>query len=191
MTKKVLLLSSSPRKKGNSVLLAARAAEALKESGVSVETIRLHGMNIAPCLHCDGCLRKKVFCLQQDDMQALYPKLIAAYGLIMASPIYWFSYNAQLKVFIDRWYGIAQLQADFLKGKPLGVILTYGDTDVYTSGAINAIRIFEDTARWVKAGAVMYVYGSADKAGDVLQNPELMEKAWQMGMKMGEELKGV
>ncbi|PKO00068.1 MAG: hypothetical protein CVU42_04825 [Chloroflexi bacterium HGW-Chloroflexi-4] len=189
MTKKILIFESSPRKKGNTAVLAGQAAGALREGGVEVETIRLHGMKIEPCNHCDGCLRKKVYCTQQDDMQELYTKLVAADGVILASPIYWFSYNAQLKVFIDRWYGIAQIESDFLQGKPMGVILVYGDTDVYTSGAINAIRIFEDTARWVKSGPVSYVYGTANDIGDAEKDAGLMERARKLGEKMAGMLK--
>ena len=122
-------------------------------------------------------------------MQDIYAKLVAADGVILASPIYWFSYNAQLKVFIDRWYGIAQIQPDFLKGKPMGVILVYGDTDVFTSGATNAIRIFEDTARWVKSGPVSYVYGTANDVGDAEKDAALMESARKLGEKMAEMVK--
>ena len=189
MAKKILIFESSPRKKGNTAVLAECTAEALREGGLEVETLRLHGMNIAPCNHCDGCIRKKVFCVQQDDMQDIYTKLVAADGVILASPIYWFSYNAQLKVFIDRWYGIAQIQPDFLKGKPMGVILVYGDTDVFTSGATNAIRIFEDTARWVKSGPVSYVYGTANDIGDAEKDAALMESARKLGGKMAEMVK--
>lgn len=184
MTKKILILESSPRKKGNTAVLAGQASEALRKNGVEVETIRLHGMDIAPCNHCDGCLRKKVPCVQKDDMQAIYPKLAATDGIILASPVYWFSYNAQLKVVIDRWYGIAQVQSDFLKGKPFGVILVYGDTDVYTSGAINAIRTLEDTARWVKSGPVNFVYGTTNDVGDAEKDAGLMERARLLGEKM-------
>lgn len=189
MTKNILIFESSPRKKGNTAVLARQASEGLCAAGVEVETIHLHGMAIAPCNHCDGCLRKKVPCLQKDDMQELYPKMTAADGIILASPIYWFSINAQLKTFIDRWYGIAQVQSDFLKGKPFGVILVYGDTDVYTSGAINAIRTIEDTAHWVKSGPVSFVYGTTNDIGDAEKDAALMERARLLGEKMAERVK--
>jgi multimeric flavodoxin WrbA len=188
MTKKILIFESSPRKKGNTAVLARQASEALISAGVEVETLHLHGMKIAPCNHCDGCIRKKVNCVIEDDMQAIYAKLAAADGVILASPIYWFSYNAQLKVFIDRLYGIAQIQSDFLKDKPMGAILVYGDSDVFTSGATNAIRIFEDTARWVKSGPVSFVYGTANDVGDAEKDAALMERARQLGEKMGKLL---
>lgn len=184
MTKNILILESSPRKKGNTAVLARHAAEALRDGGVEVETIHLHGMAIAPCNHCDGCLRKKVNCVQQDDMQGIYPKLAAADGLILASPIYWSTFNAQLKVCIDRWYGLWQNQNDFLKGKPIGIILPYGDTDIYTSGGINAIHTFEGMLRFLETGPLSFVYGSVSDVGDAEKNTALMESARKMGEKM-------
>lgn len=184
MTKKVLVIESSPRKKGNSVVLGQRAAESLKEAGIEVETVHLHGMNIAPCNHCDGCLRKKVFCVVQDEMQDIYAKLVAADGLILSSPIYFYNFNAQLKTMIDRWYGIGQIKADFLKDKPIGVILTYADEDIYVSGGINAIQTFEAIFRWLRTGTVSYAYGSASNVGDAEKDAKLMESAAQLGKKM-------
>lgn len=188
MPKNVLIIESSPRKKGNSVALAARAAGALRDGGVSVETIHLQGMKIGPCLHCDGCLRKKVFCMQQDDMQMIYPKMIAADGLIFASPIYYFNFNAQMKTVVDRWYGIEQLEPNFLQNKPIGVILTFANEDVYSSGGIYAVQTFEAIFRWLHTGTVSYVYGSVSDVGDAAKKPELMEKAFQLGKKMGEAI---
>ena len=188
MSKKVLIIESSPRKKGNSVVLAEKAGEVLRESGVSVETAWLNGLKIGPCLHCNGCLRKKVFCVQQDDMQELYEKMIAADGLIFASPIYYFNINAQMKTVIDRWFGINQLKSDFLKDKPVGVVLTFEDKDVFVSGASNAIRMLEDIFKWVKTGPVQFVYGSVKDVGDAEKDAPLMEKAAQMGKKLAEML---
>lgn len=184
MTKKILILESSPRKKGNTAVLAACAAKAILEDSVEVETIHLHGMSIAPCNHCDGCIRKKVFCLQQDDMQSIYPKLAKTDGLILASPIYWSTFNAQLKICIDRWYGLWQNQNDFLKGKPVGIILCYGDSDIYVSGGINAIHTLESMLRFLETGPLNFAYGSLSDVGDAEKNPELMESARQLGKKM-------
>lgn len=186
MTKNVLILESSPRKKGNSAVLAARAAEAVQESGASAETIHLHGLNIAPCNHCDGCIRQKQFCVVQDDMQQIYPRLAGADGLILASPIYWFTYNAQLKLCIDRWYGLWQIQHDVFKDKPVGAILVYGDSDLYTSGGINAIHTLETTFRFMEAKMAGFVYGTTNDLGDAEKSPELMEAASRLGNKMSD-----
>ena len=69
---------------------------------------------------------------------------------MIASPIYWFTISAQTKLFIDRWYALESSQGSVLKGKQFGILLTYGDDDPYTSGAINAIRTFQDMFRYTK-----------------------------------------
>ena len=188
MSKNVLILESSPRRKGNTAVLAARAAQAIREDGINVDLIRLHGMDIAPCNHCDGCVRKGQYCMLQDDMQLIYPKVVAADGLILASLIYWFNINAQLKVCMDRWYGVWQNQRELFKGKPVGSIFVYGDIDLYTSGGINALYTLESTIRYLSALPIGFVYGTTNEIGDAQKDAQLMEKAWQLGKKTAEFL---
>ena len=69
----------------------------------------------------------------------LYPKLLAADALVLASPIYWFTCSAQLKTCIDRWYAVWNCEKALPKGKPVGIVLGYGDTDLHNSGGINAM----------------------------------------------------
>ena len=75
MSKNLVILEGSPRKKGNSCVLAAQAAASAREAGAEVTTFHLHTMKIAPCNGCDGCKRKGVYCTTQDDMQLIYPKI--------------------------------------------------------------------------------------------------------------------
>ena len=188
MTKNLIVLEGSPRKKGNSCVLAAQAAASAQATGAEVTTFHLHTMKIAPCNGCDGCIRKGVFCTIQDDMQAIYPKLRQAGALLLASPIYWFNYTAQLKTCMDRLYGLWSNHHDFFKGKPVGIILTYGDVDEYTSGAINAIHTFETTFHFLEAPIAGMVHGSLSDVGDAQKHPELISAAVQLGRKLVEEM---
>jgi multimeric flavodoxin WrbA len=184
MGKHLLIFKGSPREKGNSSLLADTAAEGAQTAGAEVETFLLHRMNIRPCDACDTCQETGV-CVLKDDMQLLYPKLREAKAILIASPIYWFTMSAQTKQFIDRWYALESSQGNALKGKQFGIILTYGDTDPYSSGAINAIRSFQDMFRYIGADIAGMVYGTASNEGDVLKQPELLERANQLGAKLG------
>jgi len=184
MGKTILILKGSPRERGNSSVLAGQVAVGAEAGGASVESFYLHGMDIRPCDGCDFCKETGV-CVIKDDMQKLYPKLLAADAVVLASPIYWFTYSAQLKLCIDRWYAIWNFKQDMFKGKPIGIVLTYGDTDIYTSGGINAIHTFETMCRFLKADVIGMVYGSASDVGDVEKQPELMEQAYQLGKKLG------
>ncbi len=186
MSKYILILQGSPRVKGNSNTLAGRLAEGVRESGAEVESAYLHGMHIRPCDGCNECVQTGV-CVLKDDMQALYPKLLKAEAIVLASPIYWFTYSAQLKTCIDRWYALWNYQHEAFKGKPFGIILTYGDEDLYSSGGINAIHTMETMLRFLRAEVAGWVHGTANDEGDVLQQPELMEKAYRLGKKLTAE----
>jgi hypothetical protein len=61
----------------------------------------------------------------------------------------------------------------------------YGDTDSYTSGAINAIRTFQDMFCYLRAELVDIVYGTAMDEGDALKQPALLERAFKLGVKLG------
>jgi multimeric flavodoxin WrbA len=185
-TKRVLVVMGSPRPKGNSTILAMEAARGAKDAGAEVETIRLAILKISPCAACDGCRKPDANgCVRKDDMTPLYDKLRAADAILIAGPVYWFSISAQVKLFMDRFYAFGAESYKPLKGKRIGIILTYADADKVVSGAANAIASFKDAFAYVKAPIVGIVHGSADKAGEVLANKTLMTKANALGRKIG------
>jgi multimeric flavodoxin WrbA len=184
MSDYVLILKGSPRENGNSSALAEKVAAGAKDSGAEVESLSLHEMDIRPCDACDSCQETGGVCVIKDDMQSLYPKLKRASAIVVASPVYWFTISAQAKLCIDRWYAFQTPQGSELRGRKFGFILTYGDVDLYTSGGINAIHTFESMCRFLHGDMVGMVYGSADKPGEVVNQPELMEKAYQLGRKL-------
>lgn len=183
MNNDLLIFKGSPREKGNSSLLADKSAEGARAAGAKVETFLLHRLNIHPCDACDICQETGV-CVLNDDMQPLYSRMLESQAILIACPIYWFTVSAQTKLFIDRWYALQGTAGNLLEGKKFGIILTYGDTDLYTSGAINAIRTYEHMFRYIKADLVGMVYGTANDEGDVLKQPELLEQAYKLGGKL-------
>ena len=186
MTKNILILKGSPREKGNSAVLADRAAVGAKEAGALVESIYLHGLDIRPCDACDQC-RDTNMCVIQDDMNRIYPKLAAADAILLASPVYWFTFSAQLKLCIDRWYGFQGNRWKEVSHKQFGIILTYGDTDLYSSGAINAIHTFETMCRFLESKISGIVHGSLNEVGDAEKHPELLQQAYDLGKLLASE----
>jgi multimeric flavodoxin WrbA len=183
--KKIIILMGSPRKNGNSSALAHKAAEGIISEKAEFESFFLHEMNIQACNACDSCQNQKdQFCIIEDDMQLLYPKIRDAHGLLIASPVYWFTISAQTKLFMDRWYAFESPEGSVLMGKSMGVILTYGDTDPFTSGAVNALRTFQDAFRYIGASMVGTVYGSATDPGEIVKNREVTERAFELGRKL-------
>ena len=176
----------SPRKEGNSTILAERAARGAKRAGAQVESFYLNGMNIRPCQACESCRKKgSPGCIQEDDMRVLYPKLRAADAIILAGPVYWFTIGAQTKLLMDRLYALGSDEGYELAGKRIGIILTYADADPFSSGAVNALRAFQDAFAFVGAEIAGMVYGSAAKEGEVRSDRELMAKAYELGKQLG------
>jgi multimeric flavodoxin WrbA len=180
-----MVVIGSPRRKGNSATLAQRVAVGAKDTGAQVETFFLHAMDIRPCTACDACRTKlKKDCIIKDDMKRLYPKMKAADGIVIASPIYWFTVSAQTKLFMDRWYALGGDDGYELAGKKFGIVLAYADADPFISGAVNALRTFQDAFNYIGAEMVGTVYGSAWKAGEIKKNKALMDAAYALGKKM-------
>ena len=184
MSKYVLILKGSPRENGNSNYLAEQVARGAKEAGAEVESLLLHHMDIRPCDACDVCQETGV-CIVKDDMQTIYPLLEKADAIVIASPVYWFTISAQAKLCIDRWYALEGSQGNTLRGKQIGIVLTYGDTDLYTSGGINAIHTYESMFRYIGADIVGMVYGTAHEIGAAEKQSELIERAYKLGQNLG------
>jgi len=184
MDRNILILKGSPREKGNSSVLADRVAAGAESAGAKVESVYLHGLDIRACDACDLC-EEGNGCVINDDMQALYPKIEAADAIVLASPVYWFTFSAQMKLFIDRCYAYQANDWKEMQGKQYALILTYGDTDLYTSGGINAISTFETMCRFLNAKIAGMVYGTMSDVGDAESQPELMDQAYKLGQKLG------
>lgn len=181
LSKSVLILNGSPREKGNSATLANQLTLGANEAGAEVESIYLHDMDIRPCDACDFCQEDGSGCVIADDMQSLYPKLRAADVIVIATPVYWFSLGAQMKLCIDRWYAMEHPSGFELAGKKLALVMVYGDTDLYTSGGINVIYTLEAICRYTGLEMGGIVHGTANDVGDAENDPVLMARAFQLG----------
>jgi multimeric flavodoxin WrbA len=98
---KILAISCSPRKDGNTVLLLEEALKGAKKEGAEVELFSVAGKKIE---HCDGCRAcwKTGACHIQDDLQVLYPKLVEARGIILGTPVYGYTMAGICKTVIER-----------------------------------------------------------------------------------------
>ena len=183
--KKVVAVFGSPRTKGNSTTLGKNIVVGAESNGADVQIFHLSKMNINPCTGCNSCqFELSKDCVIKDDMKLVYPRLREAYALIISSPIYWFSVSAQTKIFIDRLYAMLHADGNDLKGKRIAIALTYGDKDPFISGAVNAIRMFQDMFSYVGADIVGMVYGNALNPGDVEVDEDLIDRAYKLGRRL-------
>ncbi|MBN1613476.1 MAG: flavodoxin family protein [Deltaproteobacteria bacterium] len=184
--RKVIVLMGSPRKKGNSAILAQQIVRGAEGAGAKVETVYLHGMKIAPCKSCYACQkRNSKGCAIKDDMQTLYKKLLKSDCWVIASPVYWFTMSAQVKLFLDRCFALPAYAKDPFAGKRVAIAMTYGDADPFASGCVNALRTFQDIFRFVGMKIVGMVYGRALKAGEIENDRALLQQAEDLGRRLG------
>ena len=176
--KKVLILSGSPRKGGNSDILCDQFAKGALEAGNDVEKIRVAEKKIAPCTGCYFCRKSGGRCALNDDMTELLQKIIDCDVLVLSSPVYFYSMCAQLKTVIDRcvarWREIAN--------KDLYYITTAAEEDEDTmDGTIACMHGFAMCIDGYYEKGTLYGKGVSEK-GEVVNRPELMQIAYEMGM---------
>jgi len=183
-TKRILVLLGSPRREGNSAILAGEIVKGAEAEGASVESLFVQDMNIEACRSCYACQQKdSKGCAVDDDMQQIYPKLIEADAWVIATPVYWFTMSAQTKLWMDRCFAL-HTYGERPFDKKIAVALAYGDTDAFNSGCVNALRTFQDCFNYVGAEIVGMVYGTALNAGDMNRNTELLKKAEALGRRL-------
>ena len=128
----ILILQGSPRANGNTAWMAEEFKKAAEKAGHRVTLVNVARKKIAGCLACEYCHEKgNGACVQQDDMQELYPLLEDAEALVLAAPIYYFTMSAQLQAPIQRIYNMNKPP----KLKKMALLLSSYSPDVY-DGAI-------------------------------------------------------
>lgn len=101
MDKTVLVLSTSPRKGGNSDLLCDRFIQGAQEAGNTAEKVSLRNKRIGYCIACEHCTAAGI-CVIEDDMAEILEKMVAADVIVMATPVYFYTMDGQIKTLIDR-----------------------------------------------------------------------------------------
>ena len=176
MQKKVLILSSSPRVKGNTDLLCDMFAKGAADAGHEVEKISLNQKKIGYCQACAACRKNGGTCILGDDGQEIVEKLVASDVFVLASPVYYGSISGQLKTLIDRTYS----HTSDIHDKTAYFILASGaKTKEGVAGAVSDFRGFLENLKNVREGGIVYGTG-AYYLGDIQNHPALKE-AYEMG----------
>lgn len=173
--KKVLILSGSPRKNGNSDILCDEFMKGAREGGHEVEKIRVAEKKIDYCRACYAC-RGTGVCAIKDDMAEVLQKMIDADVLVLASPVYFYSIDAQLKAVIDRtvarWLEV--------KNKEFYYIVTAADEEhSSTDTTLACFRGYAECVEGAKEMGIVYGMGTYEK-GEVKSKAAMIE-AYEMG----------
>lgn len=176
MSKKVLILSGSPRKNGNSDLLCNEFMKGAVESGNIVEKIQVSEKKIGYCSACYYCTKSGGKCAIDDDMTEIMQKIIDSDVLVLASPVYFYSIDAQLKALIDRT--VARWTE--VKNKEFYYIATAAESDDSAlECTIQCMRGFADCVDGAVEKGVIAA-GGFYEAGEI-KNSDYMSKAYEMG----------
>lgn len=176
MSKKVLVLSASPRRGGNSDLLCDQFILGAEEAGHQAEKIFLRDKEINYCVACDSCLKNEGRCVSEDDMAEILDKMIEAHVIVMATPVYFYTMNGQMKTLIDRTYP----KYTQMSNKDIYLIATAANHDKQAmERTFDGFRGFISLLPGSKEKGVIYGSGAWNK-GDV-KGTEAIDQAYEMG----------
>lgn len=176
MAKKLLIISASPRKGGNSDLLCDQFILGAKETGNQVEKVFLGDKKIRHCVGCGTCQSNGGRCIQQDDMAEILDKMIHADVLVMATPVYFYNMNGQMKTLIDRTYA----RYTEIRNKEMYFIMTAAvGNKALLERTIEGFRGFTSCLSGAIEKGVIYGTG-AWNIGDI-KGSSAMTQAYEMG----------
>ena len=176
MSKHVLMISSSPRKGGNSETLAASFAKGAEEADHKVEIVSLREKNYGFCKGCLACL-KVGHCVIEDDAVEIASRMHDADVLVFATPVYYYSVSGQLKTMLDRANPLFDSDYAFTKAYLLATAAEDGADTV--EGTVKAVQGWVDCFDRCELAGTVFA-GGVNGVGDIAGHPAL-EKAYQMG----------
>lgn len=189
---KCLGIVGSPREGGNTGILLSEALAGAAEAGADTEIIRLREFRFAGCIGCDGCF-KEGRCVVRDDMQQIYPKLLAADRIILTAPIFSMGMNAQAKAMVDRcqrfWatkYVLKRSVIEDAAARPLrrGFFISAAGSNLprVFDGAEQVARYFFKMLETDYLGS--FTYKQTDEKGAIRQKPEALKEVREAGRKL-------
>ena len=182
MSKRILVLTGSPRKEGNSDLLADAFIKGAMTSGHTVDKFETALHCIGGCLGCNACWSKTAPCVQEDDFNSvLAPLLEAADMLVFCTPLYAYAFPAQIKAAIDRLfpYGKEPWMRQLKATETALVMCGADDCDAPFHAAVASYQLLIKYFGWKDRG-VLIIPGVSD-VGDV-RNTDGLQRAEALGM---------
>lgn len=192
---KIIALYGSPRKNGNSAALLKRAVEGARLEGAVVEEVFLRDYKISPCLEIYACI-KKGECGIRDDFPGILAKLEASDGIMLASPIFFYSVSAHTKIFMDRcqslWVRKYWIENQKFGEAPLsrkGLFISVGATSgkKLFDGAILTVKYFFDVLSASLWKTVLC--RGVDRKGEIESRNDYLMESFEAGRALAKELR--
>ncbi len=192
---RIVAIYGSPRRKGNTAVLLKKAIEGARDCGADVEEIVLRDLKISPCLEIYGCMQAGE-CAIKDDFQMVRDKILNAQGLILASPVFFYSVSSHTKILMDRFqslwvkkYWVDKTPQGQKTNNRSGLFISVGATKgkKLFDGILLSVRYFFDVLDMELWKALLY--RQLDFQDDVLKHPEYLEEAYTAGKAFAEAIK--
>ena len=175
---KILVITGSPRKNGNSNTLADNFIKGAQEAGHSVVRFDSAFKNVHPCIACNKCGMNGQ-CVFKDDFEFIRNNIVDADAVVFVSPMYYFGISAQIKAVIDRFYAI---NGQIHVSKKAALIMTYADTSTKEAQPIiNHYETLLNYLGWSDAGKV--IASGVWTAGDI-NHTQYPKQAYELGKKI-------
>lgn len=174
---KILGISSSPRKSGNTVLMVEEILKGAEQEGAETELFSVSGKDLRPCDGCYSCIGKGV-CHIKDDMQKLHEKMIEADGIIFGVPVYYYSMNAHAKIIMDRTFSMNTPETTLTNkvGSVVSIAGSLGVLDI-----LKGFYFFFAVRQMLPAN---FVAAYATNKGDIQQREQGLKAAYGVGRQM-------
>ena len=184
---KVLGIMGSPRIKGNTDLLLDESLKGAESAGAEIEKLIVEQFTIDPCKENYGCTIDGI-CTIKDDMDQIYPKLIGCDRIVIASPMFFYSFPSQMKALIDRCQALwarkyilkREIPSAGRKGFFIGVGATRGKN--LFDGSRLTLRYFFDVIGVEYADELLI--RSVDQKGEILEHPDSLKAARDLGVNL-------
>ena len=191
----ILAIYGSPRRRGNTATLLKHAVQGAVDAGAYVDEIVLRDLKISPCLEIYAC-KKDGRCAIKDDFQQVVDQILSAKGLILASPIFFYTVSAHTKILMDRcqslWvkkYWIDKVPFGQWEPKRKGIFISAGATKgkKLFEGALLTVKYFFDTLDTELYRSLLF--RRLDFEEDILKHPDYLEEAYEAGSALAEMIR--
>lgn len=179
MAKNIVVITGSPRKGGNSELLAKSFIEGAVSKGHNVTLFEAAKKNIRGCIACGTCFSKGYACSINDDFNEISNSIECADILALCTPLYWFSFSAQIKIIIDKMYSFHIGNRKPAIKEAILIACSANKDITKFGGLIKSYELILEILEWKDIGQLLVP--NVRKAGDVLKTDGI-EKAKKLGM---------
>jgi multimeric flavodoxin WrbA len=192
----IVAIYGSPRRRGNTATLLKKTIEGARDSGAEVEEIVLRDLKISPCLEIYGCMQAGE-CAIKDDFQIVRDKILASQGLILASPVFFYTVSSHTKILMYRFqsllvkkYWVDKIPPGQHTIKRKGLFISVGATKgkKLFDGMLLSVKYFFDVLDMELWKALLY--RQLDFQEDVLKHPQHLEEAYKAGKEFTSAING-